>query len=587
MVFRLILGLTALLAITSNAQTPFNSGLQISYGSEGIQQLSYNGAVLADTLSHPADGFHIWHMKVTDSDGNVVTGSQYDWGEANNGRSWNAENRTWTYSFAWGFIAVELVQAGDTLNMNVTTHNNSDSGIVFDGAVIYPMVLRFPQLPLGFSNPGWEHLAFNTNGPSVTMADFGAGEVASVVTDATKALYSGFEPAGTENAYTPIISGTGLDGMATFFPRNDRPVPPGATDSYTVSLRFAPSGVAAQSVAADAYANWASAWPAQLNWGDRRIIGTVFLASAADGVANQAAGYPNNPRRYFNNGNPDEFDVRSAEGTAKFQQRILQQAQDNVTNLTRLNAQGAITWDIEGQEYPHAISYVCSPDQLSQVAPEMETTVSDPASAYAGMRLVDAYFRIMRDAGFRVGVCIRPQQFTLYSDGTADQSGLPRDQVASQLIRKIKYAHDRWAATIFYIDSSVDATGGALDPGIFQQVAAAVPDSLVIPEEASPKDYAYTAPFQTFLFHTDLGTPPDVYAFYPHAFSVNLVNDVDSGKLAQYRPQLTDAVRRGDILMLHADYWQENNATVVQIYDEAGVMQTSPDRGPASIPDAP
>ena len=564
----LLASLLASCALTCSAQTT-HSGLQIAYGNNGIQQLKYNGVALEDLGQNPSDQFHIWHMKLTDLEGNLLKGGPFDWGEASNRKSWNVWTHTWTYWFQWGSLSVQFDQSDDTLNMNVTTRNFPDSGVIFDGAVIYPLALRFPQLPKDFTDPSWEHLAFNTTGPSVTLADFGSGAVASVFADAAKPLYTGFEPASTPNAYFPIISGTSLDNMATFFPHNDRPVMPGQVDSYTVSLRFAPSGTPVASLSADAYANWARTWPAQVNWTDRRIIGTVFLASSAEGTPNQPLGFPNNPRRYFNDNNPDDFDIRTPAGLASFQDRILQQAWSNVDSLRRLNAQGAITWDIEGQQYPHATSYVCSPDQIAQIAPEMESVISNGSSPYAGMKLDDAYFKILHDAGFRPGLCIRPQHFTLSDNGTAEQVTLSDEQVSGELIRKMKYAHDRWGATLFYVDSTVDANGGALDPGIFQQVSAALPDSLIIPEESTPKYYAYTAPFQSFIFHTDLGTPADIYNYYPSAFSVNLINDVDPGKLAQYRPQLTEAVRRGDILMVHADYWQDNNATVIQIYADA------------------
>ncbi len=579
--------LSIALIAQSQGQTGSSSGLQVSYNSGGIDKVSYNGVTLEDTSSNPSDNFHIWHMKATDLSGNVLTAGQYGWGEVNSGKSWNAATNTWTYKFIWGSISVQFAQSGNNLDMRVVTQNNIDSGIIFDGAVIYPFVLRFPQLPAGFSDSSYEHLAFNTTGPSVVSADFGAGEVVTVLTDASKPLYSGFEPAGAANAYFPIVSGTPLDGMATFFPHNDRPVWPGTTDSYTISLRFAPSGTPTAALATDAYTNWAATWPAQLKWSDRRMIGTVYLASSPQGSPNYPAGYPNNPRRYFNDNNSADFDIHTAAGVSQFQQRVLQQAQNNVTNLTQLNAQGAITWDIEGEQYPQTTSYVCSPDLIAQTSPEMESIVTDATSPYAGMKLDDAYFKIMQDGGFRVGVCIRPQQFTLHADGSAEQVLLPNGEVAAQLIRKIQYAHDRWAATMFYVDSSVDANGASLDPSIFQQVGAVFPDSLIIPEESSPKYYAYVAPFESFIFHTDLGTPQDVYSYYPSAFGVNLLNDVDPNKLAQYRAQLTDSVRHGDILMVHADYWQANNSTVVQIYQDAGVTQPVPLPTPTPTPAPP
>ncbi|CAN5560381.1 hypothetical protein BH10ACI4_BH10ACI4_17950 [soil metagenome] len=584
----LVLAVASLAAVGFEAKLSAQSGLNIIYSSKGIQQVSYNGTTLEDLNQYPSDAFHIWHMKVTDLSGNVLTTGQYGWGENTNSRIWDSGSNTWNYLYTWGSVAVHFVQRGDSLDMTVTATNNPSSGVIFDGAVIYPFVLHFPSLPVGFTDPTYAQLAFNTTGPSVTLADFGSGEVAAVFGDAAKPLYSGFQPADARNSYFPIISGTSLDGMASFQPHNDRPVLPGQTDTYTVSLRFAPSGTATSRLAGDAYSNWASTWPPTIHWTDRRPIGTVYLATSPTGDVNRPGGFPNNPRRYFNNGNAGDFDVRTQSGLAAFQSKIIQQALANVTNLQSMHAQGAITWDLEGQQYPQATSYVCSPDQIAQVAPEMESVITESSSPYVGMKLDDAYFKIMRDAGFRVGVCIRPQHFTLKADGSADQVYLPNAAVASELTRKMRYAHDRWGATLFYVDSTVESNGAVLDASIFQQVAAALPDSLISPEESTPKYYAYTAPFRTFIFHGDLGTDPTLYNYYPKAFSLVLINDVDPGTLMAARSQLTASVRSGDILMAHVDYAQTNNPTIVQIYQDAGVsIGTSPPSDPVSTTPAP
>ncbi len=567
----LFLSPAIMLLAAAQAQAAGNLGVQ--YDSTGLRDLTYNGITLEDTNQNPSDVFHIGHMKATDLNGNLLSGGQYTWGESNLGKSWNLVSHTWTYLFTWGSISVQFVQSSNKLDMNVTTVNKPSSGIIFDGATIYPFVLHFPVLPVGFVNPSYQHLAFNTTAPSVTIADFGTGEVAAVNPGAYKPVYSGYQPAGATNAYFPIMSGTSMDGMASFFPHNDRPVQPGQTDLFTISLRFAPSGTPPAMLAQDAYRSWAQIWPPKLKWSDRRIIGTVYLATSPAGNPNRPGGYANNPRRYFNDSDVNHFDVRTSIGLSKFQDRILQQARDNAANLHKLAAQGAVTWDIEGEAYPQPTSYACAPDQIAQLAPEMESPVTSASSPYKGMKLDDAYFRTMRDAGFRVGVCVRPQHYTI-SGSSATQTYLPDAKIAAEMIRKMRYAHDRWGATLFYVDSDVEQNGANLDANIFEQAAAALPDSLIIPEEATPKYYAYTAAFETFLFHTDLGTPPEVYNYYTKAFSANLINDVSPAKLAQYRQQLTDSVRRGDILMVHADYWQANNPTVVQMYMDAGRSST-------------
>ncbi len=550
----------------SRAQTD----LQITYGSGGIQTLSYKGQVLENMGAHPEDAFHIWHMKATDLQGNLLNTPQTGWGENNLGKTWDAGSHTWTYRFNWGTIQVQFVQVGNSLNMNVTETNLANSGIVLDGATIYPFVLHFPQMPLNFTNASYNQWSYNTNAPSALAADYSSGEVVAVVPDAAKPLFSGFL-SQNNNAYVPIISSTSPDALAAFQPHNDRPIQPGQTDTFTVSLRFTASGTAAASVAADALQSWTSTWPPLLNWTDRRIIGTAYLASSPQGNKSVPGGFPNNPRRYFNDGNATDFDIRTAAGLAQFQSKMLQQAANIVTNLGRLNAQGMITWDLEGEQYPMDTSYLCSPDMIGTIAPEMESVISNSSSAYHGAKLVDAYFAIVHSAGYRVGLCIRPQHFAINADGTAQQTTLSNAQVPAELLRKAKYAHDRWGVTLFYVDSSVDAFGGALDATIFQQLAAALPDSLFIPEETTPKHYLYTAPFQTFIFHGDLGTSTSIYPIYPKAFSANLINDVDPGTLAAHRADLTASVKRGDILMVHADYWQANNDTVVQMYNDAGV----------------
>ena len=484
---------------------------------------------------------------------------------------------------------MQFQQSGDTLNMNVTETNLAGSGVILEGASVFPFALHFPTLPSGFSNASYPQLTYNTTGPSVLAADYGSGMVAAVVPNAQKPLYSGFMPAGQPNAYTPLVSSTTPDGLATFQPHNDRPVVPGTSDRFTVSLRFAASGTSLSTLATDAYKSWAQTWPMLLNWTDRRIIGTAYLASSPTGDPSKPGGYPNNPRRYFNDAQASDLDVATQDGLAKFQKKVLDQATATVGNLQRLNAQGVITWDIEGEQYPQETSYVCSPDQIATVAPEMESKVQDSNSPYAGMKLDDAYFKTIRDAGFRIGVCVRPQQFTIHADGTAEQDYLPDAQIAAQLIRKMKYAHDRWGVTLFYLDSTVEQNGAVLDASLFQKAAAALPDSLLIPEETTPKSYAYTAAFKSFLFHGDTGTDATVYNYYPHAFSVNMVNDVDAGKLAAAVPALTEAVHRGDVLMVHADYWQANNTTVQQIYAAAGVPTsgTTTSSSSGEIPAAP
>ena len=279
----------------------------MTYGNKGIQTLSYNGVTLENVGSYPADLFHIFHMKSTDLNGNLVAAGAYGWGETNTSESWNASTNTETYTFPWGSISTQFVQSGSNLNMIVTETNHAGSGIIFDGAELYPLALHFPQDPVGFN--GYNQYVITTMDPGVSAADFGYGVVTSVLPNESIAMYGGWRGAGT-NTYTPFMTTTAPDGLATFLPSNDYPVQPGSSLTYTVSLRFTPEGVAAN--AADAYASFAATYPSQLHWTDKRIIGTAYLASSpSESNITLPGGYPTNPRRYFND---PTVDITTAAG---------------------------------------------------------------------------------------------------------------------------------------------------------------------------------------------------------------------------------------------------------------------------------
>jgi hypothetical protein len=538
--------------------------LQVSYGSKAIQAIHYSGISLEDTSIHPADSFHIWHMKSTDLHGNVIRSGQYGWGENNNGESWNLNSGTEKYKFVWGSITTQLVQHGDTLDMIVTEYNNANSGIIFCGAEIFPFTLHFPKEPAGFS--GSSQFLNTTTSPGVSTVDFGNGLVTSVVPNESVPLYNGWKSMGSQS-YSPIMTSTAPDGLPNFLPSRDRPVMPGSSFTYTVSLRFTPPGMVPN--ATDAYRSFASTYPSQMTWSDKRIIGTAYLASSPSnrGDKTQAGGFLKNPRRYFND---SSVDVTTPAGLASFQKRMLAQAATNVVNAKVLGGQGVIIWDIEGEEYPQNTSYVCSPDKIALVSPEMESVISDKTSAFYGRKLDDAYFQTITATGLKVGVCIRPQMFNLSTSGHASQNFIGGNSaIIANLEKKAMYANRRWGVTIFYVDSTVDQYGGVLDPEIFQQIITDLPNLLFIPEESTPRYYAYSAPFYSFIFRKDIGTQTSVLHYYPKAFGVNLINDVAPALLATHQAQLTAAVAQGDILMGHVDYWQSNNSTLNAIYQQA------------------
>ena len=539
--------------------------LQVEYGPYGIQRLSFAGQILLDADREPDAAFHIWHMSLTDLAGLPAKGGEFGWGENNRGRAWDAATRTWLYSYVWGEIRTQYVQHGDTLDLLITVSNRAGSGAIYRGATIYPLTLANPERtkPNPASPASWVD---GVNQPDVITTTLGKSQAVLSSANEKQPVWLGSQTT-KDGGVAMIVSGALPDGVrASEAPASSLTIAPGQSASTHIFFRFAAAGSDLSGAAPEAYSAFRARWPQRLNWLDRRAIGTVYLASAGSGDPSRRAGASPDPRRFVA---AADVDLRGPIGLQQFQAGILGQAETIVQNLRKMNAQGAITWDIEGQEYPPNTSYVCSPDQIAAAAPEMETVIADHRSRYAGLKLDDAYFKIIQSAGFRVGVCVRPQRFAIRPDGTASQTILSDADAVQELIRKMRYAHDRWGATLFYLDSTVRADGSPMTSEALEAAAAAMPDSLLIPEYSHERSIRATAQFATFLFHGDLGTSKEVRVVYPKAFSTNLVNDVDPLALAAHRQQLVEAVRSGDILMMHADYWQANDSSIVSIYQQA------------------
>ena len=576
MVFRILF---IILTLFSVGRPVAGAGLQTVFGGNGLTKIVYGENTLMDTSVSSADAFTIWEYRLIAANGSVQGG----WGEINSGRSWNPSTNTLTWSYPWGSVQANYIQSGDTLTILLTV-TNTDPSLTVEGLNIYPFYLHFPQLPSGFVDPNYPQIQFNTDGPGITGADYGSGMVVMANEDPTKPLYTGFSSTGTFS-YHALIGSTYNSGQATFWPKFTRPVPPRSSDTYRVSFRFAPSGTPVSSVAGDVYNGYRTTWPYLVNWTDRRPIGTIFLSTSGNGDDHHKAGFPTNPRRYFNDAS---VNVTTSGGLASFQQRVLAAADYDVSSVKGMGGQGMITWDIEGEEYPQETSYVCDPEKLSQLSPEMESLLPD------GTKLIDAYFKRFKDAGLKTGVCIRPQSFTTYPDGTADQvyldAGLSNNQqitnaVANNLIRKIGYAKNRWGVSIIYVDSAVNVSRGPLEAAVFRAVLQAYPDILIIPEEHTAGHEAYSASWkQPGSRPTETRTSDDYKLVYPQSFSAVYIADAPvgtDGNLAQY-DQYVQGVKGGDILMFRA-FFQDTyyDGQVSKIYASAGL--SAPHSLPAII----
>lgn len=541
--------LPALLLPVSSAHA---QGLQTTYTQRGLATLHYNGVKLVDVNTYGSDGFEIGELSRLRADGSLIN----EWGGLNFTRSMDFAKQELTLSYGWGTVRCKYIQTTDRLTLQITVTNNHPTETV-NGMSIYPMAVRFPGYPAGWDG-NTPRVAFNSVTPAVIAANYGSGQVVLTAEERKNPLYAGFftsaETAATKR-YAMWVASAPLSFQPTFWPKLSRRIGPGKSDTYSVSLRFAAASASPYTMAADIYQAYRADWPFQLNWPDRRAIGRIHVAAADQK-------WPSNPRGYMFDRNVNVF---TQAGVADLHRRTLAAADEAVRVLKDMNAQGMVVWDIEGQEYPHMISYIGDPRLLSTLGPEMDG-------------VADAYFKKFRDAGLRVGVGLRPQQFVRNGQGAAQ---VEVADPAQQLINKITYAKNRWGATLFYIDVNGDTLSPMDATLIMKRVADAHPDILLIPEHEDFKYYAYTAPYMEL----DLGevtTPADVAQVYPSAFVVNYV--AEEPNLNAIRAKLVAAVRRGDVLMFRG--WMNDqpvNTIVKGIYQEAGVVTGDTQAPSASI----
>lgn len=306
-----------------------------------------------------------------------------------------------------------------------------------------------------------------------------------------------------------------------------RPIPPGGSDTYSVWLRF---GDAADPLAPakEALEAYGKAHPMKFSWPDRRPIVPLMVGD------------------HLPFHEPESLKLeRPSVGpkAAEVQKRLLDHADALITQMKKLDAQGMIVWNIEGNT-PQQIKYVGDPHMIEYMCPEADA-------------VADEFFKKFRDAGFKVGVCLRPSVIEVgelakspWLKGENPKATTPyaffhsdphtTRSPADILSEKVAYAKKRWGCTLFYVDTNhaaglrpetddekatwpKNADGSfkwyheLLNEDVWEEVLSRHPDVLFTIEHTPLIQYAVNAPFDDGLAGLG-GTPPVVRATWPEAF---------------------------------------------------------------------
>ncbi len=525
-----------------------NQGLNFSVGNRGLKSLSFNGQSL---LLSPQGG----ELQPSKS----VFRTALDFllpGNRSSDATANKQTNSIDLADRWGHVSCAYGKLGNTLTMRIEVSNTSAQGL--DDLTLRLMELNFPSVPdggtleagmfgFGFKGPEWP---LDQSPPSIrSVAD--PQTVVPIVSVNYRTGVLNFCSDDLEcSVSVPYSTNSGRTSYPFMITCHD--IKPGVSKTFSVSLRFGPAGARVQDLSGDVLRRYAERYPLQVNWKDRRPIGAIFLASSGINVTT-------NPRRWILN--EGKIDITTGQGKDAFRTALLKLADNSIKVMKDANAQGMITWDPEGQQFLGSC-YYGDPRLTPVLAPETEL------KGDRGMNAIDEYFEKFRQAGLRVGVCLRPQQIAMV--GGKPVQGRADSQHAVQVLKdKLAYAKKRWGCTLFYIDSTVVVTGESLNPEVFKTVADAYPDVLLIPENESMRYFAYSAPLNSYMHHKVTSTPVGARMVYPKAFSVLLTSD------AGYRPEdhdaLLTAVRNGDILLFNGWFFNDGVTKIKKLYEEAGI----------------
>jgi hypothetical protein len=526
----LLLMLSALL-VGSNQDVFAQASVGIDFNDTGLSSLRYNNIeylAFGEFRLHQANFRSVNGVSVAgDPTGSIVIDST---------------SHRIRQAFSWGTLVVKYTAAANRLLVTATFANTSEN--ILEGLWFEPFGLRFVSSVREYD--GNVPLISNTYGqPGLVRASDESSVVVVASEDGARPIQLGLPWAldRPKNTIFPLTLNTGR--VASFpdsYPVIKRPIPPGGSDSFSFSLRFGPRGSTVESLAGDVYNRFASDHPERLRWVDRRAIGALFLSTAA-------TGWPTNPRGWLQD---PKIDITTSTGLADLRRRVLAYADGSIAILKRMNAQGMITWDIEGQQYSHPTSYIGDPRLVDLIAPEMDT-------------IADEYFQRFRDNGMRVGVCVRPQTLVT-STNKISVNQVPNADPTEVLLQKVAYAYKRWGATLFYVDSNVNADNpNPIGAEVFERLAHDFPEALFIPEHSRTQYYANTAPYRE-LRQGHAATDREVRSIYPNAFSVIYTAD---GPIDQRHDDLRDGVKRGDVLLFRAWFDDPQNRKDRAIYEEA------------------
>lgn len=519
------------------------ASLLLLFGQAAVAEVQFNASGLPGLSGEPGEPFGVRSVVLVDEAGKQETI------RAEAEKYVLAEDGTRVEAvYPWGEVVCSYRSAdgGRRLDVRVDVQNTSKR-------TIHEVHLDAAKIHVGAGAPSRSH------------HNLGAPTVLPITTDQRTVAVCNLD---VERPLTVRVTKSGNDGVATVRIQAGgrrmvydelylaRPIAPGQRDTYELSIRTGKPNANPHDLGQDIYDKFRKAHPPLLEWPDRRPINRLFFRGGAP------------KEKIIAHFRDPETNPPPKPGDEGFQKNVLKGIKRAVDAAKQSGAQGLIIWNIEGGSFPHPTTYIGDPRVVKVFNPDFDA-------------IADEAFKMITDAGLHAGVCIRPTQIVYKPDkDTVGHAFTPvlenwdKEPIVNQLGAKIKYARDRWGATLFYVDTNFvwrprepdgEWDAGMIQAEVWRKLLKRFPDILIIPEFGYPEYFGLVGVYKEY----DMGyrgMPERIDRIYPEGFHVAVIEDADPHENFEL---MVRNVREGDSLMTFESGLHRNARAQMHIYKEA------------------
>lgn len=506
-----ILALILASAGAARAAAQTAAGARVAFGPKGVSSIQVAGH---ERLVSGMPG--IWRNK-------TASGQRLDTKPHSAG--FDPATHTLTLAYAWGTMTCRYTPEPTGLRIETTIRNTSDETVTELNINMISLV--------GLGEKQWlGHGSYGVTKPAMVVAKGPNGALLWCADAGGKPLGLDLSAARSGPHKTPVINcRVNLGGGRLIVDQvtANRPIAPKAQDRFTCTLRLGAAGTDPFDLGQDLIEAYRRHHPRVVNWPDHRPILRLFFGG----------GLPKD-QSIANIRHPEQA-TRPAPDP-KFQQQLLKRMASLIAAAKVVDAQGVIMWDLEGDTFPHATTYIGDPRLVPLLNPQMDL-------------VIDQGMKMLRDAGLRVGVTLRPSQIKYWpSTKTLHQAAA---KPFATLDAKVAYAVKRWGCTIFYVDTNYvwrpyppngKWKAAQIGVDVWLKLHQKYPHCLFIPEIATVADYQATLPYG----EADMGSwavPAMAKHIWPDARRLIVIEDADP--FVHYE-RFVQSVRAGNMLMTYA-----------------------------------